>query len=354
MMVPIAVALVCIALPGMVAGQGRLVTDSVLSPGLVTNVVGDNPMRAVVTYLPPSYPSDRTRRYPVLYMLHGATSVPEEWLDGKSYQGLDLRLTLDSLIAARAIPEMIVVMPNADNALGAGWYANSPALGNWEDFVVRDVVHHVETHYRTDSRRARRALFGHSMGGFGALAIAFRHPDLFGFVYASSPAFVALTGPIGASGLAWPTLASVTRWQDAPDEVRRVLALAAALDGSATDPRLFNDLPYTPGPDGEWVARPVPLARWSAGMPPDLATAMVRRGDRQPVILMEAGDGEAGIREGVRTLRARLDSLGIAYADSTFEGGHIDRVRDRLTNHMLPAVARWLGHSAARREGSRP
>lgn len=39
---------------------------------------------------------------------------------------------------------MIVVMPTADNALGAGWYANSPALGNWEDFIVRDVIRDVD------------------------------------------------------------------------------------------------------------------------------------------------------------------------------------------------------------------
>jgi S-formylglutathione hydrolase FrmB len=349
-----AIVFTSLALPGMVAGQGRLVTDSVSSPGIAANVVGDNPVRGVVTYLPPSYVDDSTRRYPVLYMLHGATSVPEEWLDAESYQGLRLQLTLDSLIAAGAIPEMIVVMPNANNALGAGWYTNSPALGHWEDFVVHDVVGHMDTHYRTDARRTRRALFGHSMGGFGALAIAFRHPDLFGFVYASSPALVALTGAIGPAGQAWPALAAVERWQDAPGDIRVVLGLAAALDGSATSPRLFNDLPFTQGLDGAWIARPDVRARWSAGMPPDLASAMVRRGDAQPVILLESGSREAGLRLGIRALRDRLDSLGIAYADSTFEGGHIDKVRDRLTNHLLPAVARWLGHSDARRGGATP
>jgi enterochelin esterase-like enzyme len=331
-----------VALSGPLAAQGRLVTDSVASPGLATNVVGDPAVRPVVVYLPPSYDRAPARRYPVLYMLHGATSVPEEWLDGKTYQGLDLRLTLDSLMRGRAIPEMIVVMPNADNALGGCWYTNSPALGNWEDFIVRDLVHFIDRHYRTDATRSRRALFGHSMGGFGALALGFKHPDLFGFVYASSPALIAFTGPIAPGSEAWSALAAIARWPDGLARFRLPLSLAAALDGSRTNPRLFDELPFAATTGGTSVVRRDVQARWLAKMPPALATTMVTRGVRRPVVLVEAGSNETYILEGIRVLRARLDSLRIPYADSVFDGGHIDRVRDRLTNHMLPAVGRWL------------
>jgi S-formylglutathione hydrolase FrmB len=68
-----------------------------------------------------------------------------------------------------------VAMPNADNALGAGFYANSAATGNWEDFVARDLVRHIDRHYHTDARASKRALVGHSMGGFGAFNIGFDH-----------------------------------------------------------------------------------------------------------------------------------------------------------------------------------
>ena len=342
------VASVAAATPGRGAAQGVVVTDSVRSPGLATNVLGDSAVRPVLIYLPPSYRHDRARRYPVLYMLHGATSVPEEWLDG-TYQGLDLRVTLDSLVGAGAIPEMLVVMPNADNALGSHWYANSPALGNWEDFVVRDLVGYVDGHYRTDGRRARRALFGHSMGGFGALALGFRHPGLFGLVYASSPAMIGLVGPIAPNGPAWSALSGISRWQDAPTRLRLVVGLAAALDGSRSDPRLFAELPFSAGADGAMTGDPKVVARWRAGMPADLASAMVRHGGRPPVLLLEAGTEEADIVEGIALLRARLDSLRIRVADSTFTGGHVDRVRERLTGHMLPAVGRWIAQPAGTR-----
>lgn len=291
-------------------------------------------------YLPPSYQRESTRRFPVLYMLHGATSLPEEWLTGV-YQEMNLQLTLDSLMSARAVPEFIVVMPDANNAFEAGYYANSPATGNWQDFAVQDVVRHVDGGYRTDATRARRALFGHSMGGFGALAIAFEHPDVFGLVYASSPCCLGFVGRYSASAPAWPALDSLTNWTSAADRIRTALGMAVALDGNRSSPRLFNELPFKMQ-NGTMIPNPSGQSRWLARMPPGQASAMVRRGERAPVIHMEAGSDEAALLEGVRVLKGRLDSLRISYSDTVFAGGHIDRVRDRFTHHILPIVGRWF------------
>jgi enterochelin esterase-like enzyme len=323
--------------------QGSLVTDSVSSPGLARNVLGDSPVRRVLVYLPPSYGRETARRYPVVYLLHGATSVPEEWIDG-SYQGMNLGLVLDSLIGAKAVPELIVVMPNADNKLGAGFYANSPATGNWEDFIVRDVVGHVDRKYRTLARGSQRALVGHSMGGFGALAIAFKHPSQFGLVYGVSPCCIGFVGRLAPTSPGWAVLEKATRWRDAADQAYIWLGMASALDGSRTDPRLFTELPFAIS-NGSASPKRAVQARWLAKMPPDLASAMVRRGDRPPVIVMESGSEEKELLQGVAMLRTRLDSLHIKYADTTFTGGHIDRVRERFTRHMLPTVGKWLGSS---------
>lgn len=328
------------ATPAILTGQGSLVTDSVASPGLRANVVGDSPIRKVLVYLPPSYRREPTRRYPVLYLLHGATSTPEEWLNGV-YQGMNLQVTLDSLIAAAAIPEFIVVLPDANNALGADWYTNSPATGNWQDFVVKDLVGYVDRHYRTDANRRRRALVGHSMGGFGALAIGFEHPNVFGLIYAISPCCIGFVGRLAPTGPAWPALSAVTDWKAAVDQLRLVVGMAAALDGNRSDPRLFSELPFELR-NGTIVANSAAQSRWLAKMPPDLATAMVRRGERAPTIHIEAGSQEAPILEGIQLLRRRLDSLHVLYSDTTFAGGHTDRVRERFTKGMLPDVGRWF------------
>jgi len=285
----------------------------------------------------------------VLYLLHGATSTPEEWLNGV-YQGMNLQVTLDSLVAAAAIPEFIVVMPDSNNALGADWYTNSPATGDWQDFVVRDLVGHIDGRYRTDGNRRRRALVGHSMGGFGALAIGFEHPNVFGLIYAISPCCIGFVGRLGPSAPTWPAMSAITNWKSAVDRLGLVLGMAAALDGNRSDPRLFSELPFE-SRNGMIAPNPTVQARWLAKMPPELASAMVRRGERAPRIHIEAGSQETPILEGIELLRSRLDSLRVPYSDTVFTGGHVDRVRERFTNGMLLDVGRWFdsGGGADRR-----
>ncbi len=89
--------------------QGRIVVETLHSKALRGNRIGDTPDRRITIYLPPSYDREPARRYPAVYLLHGSTSDPREWLDG-SYQGLNLALALDALAAA-GLPEYIVVMP---------------------------------------------------------------------------------------------------------------------------------------------------------------------------------------------------------------------------------------------------
>jgi len=336
----VAALLLCAAVSGSLRGQSTLVVDSVSSAGLRANVVGDSPVRKVLVYLPPSYRREPTRRYPVLYLLHGATSTPEEWLSGV-YQGMNLQTSLDSLTATAAVPEFIVAMPDANNALGADWYTNSPVTGNWQDFVVHDLVGHIDRHYRTDAKRSRRALVGHSMGGFGALAIGFEHPTVFSLIYAISPCCIGFVGRLAPSAAAWPALSAVTDWKSAVDQLGLILGMAAAFDGNKSDQRLFSELPFELR-NGAVVPNPTAQTRWLAKMPPDLASAMVRRGEHAPAIHIEAGSEEVPILEGIQFLRHRLDSLHVSYSDTVFAGGHIDRVRQRFTAAMLPAIGRWF------------
>jgi hypothetical protein len=97
------------------------------------------------------------RRFPVLYLLHGFTSVPSEWLDG-SYPGLNLQMAMDSLLGEKPRDEFLVVMPDANSRLGGGFYTNSPVSGGWADFVVRDLVGYIDGHYRTQANRLDRDL----------------------------------------------------------------------------------------------------------------------------------------------------------------------------------------------------
>ena len=152
--------------------QGFLRDEKLTSP-----IIGDTFTYRV--YLPPDYLRSPQRRYPVLYMLHGAGGDYTEWSD--SY----LPEQADRLIAAGEIPPMIIVMPSdGGQTYWANWAENGP---RWGDYVADDVVGTADERYRTLKAAGSRAIGGLSMGGMGALNLALQHPDLFGVVGGHSP-----------------------------------------------------------------------------------------------------------------------------------------------------------------------
>ena len=148
-----------------------------------------------VVYLPPSYETTPSRRYPVAYYLHGMSGDEWNWVRAGA-----IDRTLDSLTAA-GMPEMIVIMPDGDD----GWYTTWNNLGNnaecrrakppgrqaetvdafcvpwpkYDDYIARDLVARVDSLYRTIPSRSARAIAGLSMGGYGAISLALAYPDVF-------------------------------------------------------------------------------------------------------------------------------------------------------------------------------
>jgi enterochelin esterase-like enzyme len=144
----------------------------VLSP-----IIGESfPYRV---YLPPDYLHSPQRRYPVLYMLHGAGGNYTEWTDSF------LPEQADRMMVAHEIPPLIIVMPDdGGQTYWANWSEGGP---RWGDYLTEDVVGTIDQRYRTLPNAASRAIGGLSMGGLGALNLAFHHPDVFGVVGSHSP-----------------------------------------------------------------------------------------------------------------------------------------------------------------------
>ena len=145
--------------------QSALQTDSLSSPSL-------GKTEKYQIYLPDGYTQNTNQRYPVIYFLHGALS---------DHEGYDfIKIVLDKLIAAKKIQPMIVVKPNGGQGnYGGSMFANSSLYGKVEDFIVKDLVAHVDQKYRTIGTRNARAVIGHSMGADGAARFRILHPDLF-------------------------------------------------------------------------------------------------------------------------------------------------------------------------------
>jgi S-formylglutathione hydrolase FrmB len=169
--------------PPLTTAAGRIECDSLPSKILA------KPVNYCVI-LPPSYDADKTRRFPILYFFHGLGDNEQMFIHGGGFN------LVQDLWERGQIGEFLIVTPNAD----ATFYINSrDGKVRYEDFLVQEFLPGVETRYRTRPGRANRGVAGVSMGGYGALHLAFRHPQLFSAVSAHSPAIIdklpAFTAP---------------------------------------------------------------------------------------------------------------------------------------------------------------
>lgn len=121
-------------------------------------------------YLPSDYDASN-RRYPVLYLLHGYGDDETGWT-----QFGEAHLIYDRCVENGESAPMIIVMPDA----GVTWYINSyDGKVNYEDYFIKELISHIDATYRTRATKQYRAVAGLSMGGYGTLIMAMKHPDLF-------------------------------------------------------------------------------------------------------------------------------------------------------------------------------
>ncbi|HSO74241.1 MAG TPA: alpha/beta hydrolase-fold protein [Blastocatellia bacterium] len=138
--------------------------------------------------LPPSYEHDTSRRYPVLYFLHGMFGNEGE------FQRRGVAAAVRKLRDQGAIGDFIIVAPAGENS----FYLNAKNGVRYEDAIIKDLIPYVEKTYRAIGTRDGRAVQGISMGGWGALMLAFKHPEMFSTVTTHSAAlFTDLPQPTG-------------------------------------------------------------------------------------------------------------------------------------------------------------
>jgi enterochelin esterase-like enzyme len=317
---------------------GSVERIKVPAPSLAGNLQGNATERDVVVYLPPGYATDAGKRYPVVYQLHGWLPGAEQWS-----QMIDLERGANEAIAAGDADEMIIVLPDALSILGGAMYSTSVTSGDFEGFVVRDLVAYIDAHYRTIPERASRGLSGHSMGGYGTVRIAMKYPELYSSFYAMSSCCLTPFSASDPNIAAASEIATVDEALAAPIFVRVQLTQAAAWSPNPSRPPLYLDLPLENGEE-----QPLVLAKWDANTPLAMIDQYIPKLRQYDAIGLEVGLQD-GLAEANRALDRVLTDYGIEHSFETYEGDHTNRVAERFRDAVLPFFSAHLefGSSAS-------
>ena len=374
-----------IALPRETAAQaaakkGTVEKITVHGDSLVGNLAGEPADRTVFVYLPPSYATDRNRRYPVAYLLHGYGLTGERWMTFAKMSD-----AADTQMAAGTVKEMILVNPDSWTKNGGSMYSSSPTSGDWESFMADDLVKYIDSHYRTIATRESRGLGGHSMGGYGTVRIGMKRPDVFSSLYIMS-ACCLMNDPTpraggpgraggGQRGAAAGAGAAAASGQPAatPGNAAGQTPARGAGDGRAAG---AGGRGRGAGAGGFGNVQLAEAQAWSAnpGHPPDFADLPVVNGEVQPLIRQKwiansplamldqhysnlkkysAIAIDVGTMDGLaasnRDLDTAMTQMGIQHTFETYEGDHTNRVPERIEMNVLPFFSKNLAFTAKKR-----
>jgi len=348
--VVIALSFAILAIPGLLWAQGRLVDEVVHSVALEGNLLGDSPDREIAVYLPPGYDDATDQRYPVLYLLHGYTANHRLWT-GSGYLGsMNVPKIADALIEQGGLQPMIVVMPNGENAYWGSWYTNSSVTGNWEDFVTLELVEYIDRTYRTLPQADSRGIAGHSMGGYGAITLAIRHPDIYSAVYAMSAAAIAMEEYVLAS---MNEFLKVAKWDGFGGKnftdwkAKAIIALSAAVAPNPEAVPFMADLPVE---EVDGVGR-IAEAIWPAWLEHDPVTMVSTHGAnllKYRAVRFDCGSSDflKNLIGQNRLFSQQLTSAGIPHVFEEYEGDHTSAIVQRMETKVLPFFSEVLSHEA--------
>jgi len=332
------------------ATTGRVVEVKVAAPALKGNLLSDPTEQSVAVYLPPSYNTSPAKRFPTLYLLHGFLSTNKVWTNG--YQGMSLQQLMDEAIKSGKIREMIVVAPNGWNAYRGAFYTNSSVTGNWEDYIYRDLVQNIDANYRTIARSESRGIAGHSMGGYGAVTLAMKHPDVFSAVYALSACCLGMEGDFTSDNPAWLKTIRLTSREELKSRPNSLddfypiafVAIAAAFSPNPQRAPFFADFPYQER-EGRLEKNETAYAKWRSKMPLYMIDENQQNLLKLRGIFIDYGQKEefSHIRITSQLFSKALSERSIPHIFEIYEGGdHGNKIKQRVETRLLQFFSNTL------------
>jgi enterochelin esterase-like enzyme len=239
--------------------------------------------------------------------------------------------------AAKAGNDVIMVIPDGHSKLKGGFYSSGPTVGDYEDFVARELVAWVDGNYRTIARPASRGLAGHSMGGYGTARIAMKHPGVFSSIYMMS---ACCLDPMTLNAETAKRIEAMSEADAAKADFGQ-LAPVSTLVTWSPDPKASGWLKADTGLKADGTLDPLVNYRLAANSPVVLLPQYLPALNGLEAFAMDIGDKDF-LLEGNRIWREELDRFGVKYQFELYEGDHGNRIAERIRTEVLPFFAQHL------------
>jgi S-formylglutathione hydrolase FrmB len=312
--------------------HGDVRIDFLTSPALQDNAMGDPAERPMAVYLPPSYDAEGSRRYPVLYCLHGYTGDVAALLGARPWEW-NVVQRMDRLVAGGKMAPALLVLVDGFTRLGGSQYVNSVHNGDYATYVTRDVIGYIDGTYRTIASEGGRAVLGKSSGGFGSLHLCMNYPGFFAafashsgdsyFEYAHPPLFVQAQRTLEKHE--WNIEKFIEQFEAANKRPQSDYATMELLGyASAYSPRSATafdlDLPFDRN-TGE--LRDDVWKRWLSFDPAEICRGKQAELARLRLRYLDCGRrDEYALDIGARVLAARMREMGLEVRHEEFDDDH--------------------------------
>ncbi|MCP9770441.1 esterase family protein [Lacihabitans sp. LS3-19] len=310
---------------------GKIERFEINSKALKNNA-GENSKPKVSVYLPPNY-DNGTQKYPVVYYLHGFT--------GTDLINENMKMILDKAINSQKIRPFIFVQADQNTLFQGSFYSNSSFIGNYEDFEAFELVKHIDSHYRTIPNKNSRGIGGHSMGGYGAIKIGMKHPDVFSVVYGMSPGLMAFVKEFGPNSNSFSELQKIKTVEELQKTYypKVLVAVGRAWSPNPNKPPFYCDMPFTY--DGEkMIVNDEVLKLWHQNMPVEMVNDFAENLRKLTALKLDWGRNDAP-RFPVQNMMfsQKLENLGIEHYAEEYIGTHTNKIwttDGRVLNALLP------------------
>ena len=337
------------------AKDGRLVREVLHGVSLEKTVTGEVPDRNVSIYLPPGYDTSPTARYPALYILHGIADTDETWTkawDKSKPAYATIQDVMNKGIAEGRFAEMIIIIPDERTKWFGSFYVNSTVTGNWDDFTTRELVSYIDGKYRTLATRASRGIAGHSMGGYGALTLAMKHPDIYSVAYGMNPALIDWGGDMSISNPGFAAVLKAKSYDDLlkTNEIYTIgaLTVAQAFSPNPNKPPFYADMPFALV-NGKLQPDESAYGRWREHSATHMVAKYRANLSKLRGLRFDSGyeDEFKFIPVNSRAFSAELTNNGIEHVFEEYNGDHRNRMwgrEGRLYTEVLPYFTLLLEH----------